>query len=153
MHVHAKSLQSCPTLRDPVVCSLPAWDSPGKKTRVGCHVLLQGIFPTQGLNPGLLQADSLPSEPPGKLKNTGMGSLSLLQGIFLTQESNQGLLHCKQILYQLSYQGSCRESLFCSNKLRQSLAHLVSICTFITYCMCLRNHLLVRNKNTFKTVL
>ena len=106
MHVHAKSLQSCPTLRDPVVCSLPAWDSPGKKTRVGCHVLLQGIFPTQGLNPGLLQADSLPSEPPGKLKNTGMGSLSLLQGIFLTQESNQGLLHCKQILYQLSYQGS-----------------------------------------------
>ena len=35
-----------------------------------------------------------------------MGSLSLLQGIFLTQESNQGLLHCRQILYQLSYQGS-----------------------------------------------
>ena len=35
-----------------------------------------------------------------------MGSLSLLQRIFLTQESNQGLLHCRQILYQLSYQGS-----------------------------------------------
>ena len=28
-------------------------DSPGKNTRVGCHALLQGIFPTQGLNPGL----------------------------------------------------------------------------------------------------
>ena len=28
-------------------------DSPGKNTGVGCHVLLQGIFPTQGLNPGL----------------------------------------------------------------------------------------------------
>ena len=26
------------------------WDSPGKNTGVGCHVLLQGIFPTQGLN-------------------------------------------------------------------------------------------------------
>ena len=85
--------------------------------------------------------------------NTGVGSLPILQGVFLTQELNKGVLHCKQILYQLSYQGSCRESLFCSNKLRQSLAHLVSICTFITYCMCLRNHLLVRNKNTFKTVL
>ena len=41
------------------------WDSPGKNTRVGCHFLLQGIFPTQGLNPRLLcllhwQADSLP---------------------------------------------------------------------------------------------
>ena len=28
-------------------------DSPGKNTGVGCHFLLQGIFPTQGLNPGL----------------------------------------------------------------------------------------------------
>ena len=31
------------------------WDSPGKNTGVGGHFLLQGIFPTQGLNPGLLQ--------------------------------------------------------------------------------------------------
>ena len=29
-------------------------DSPGKNTAVGCHALLQGIFPTQGLNQGLL---------------------------------------------------------------------------------------------------
>ena len=50
--------------------------------------------------------DSLLSELPGKPENTGMGSLSLLQGIFLTQESNQGLSHCRQMLYQLSYQGS-----------------------------------------------
>ena len=35
-----------------------------------------------------------------------VGSLSLLQTIFLTQESNWGFLHCRQILYQLSYQGS-----------------------------------------------
>ena len=53
-----------------------------------------------------LQADSLPAEPPGKPKNTGVGSLALLQGIFLTQESNQCFLHYRQILYQLSYQGS-----------------------------------------------
>ena len=33
-----------------------------------------------------------------------MGSLSLLQGIFLTQKLNWCLLHCRQILYQLSYQ-------------------------------------------------
>ena len=38
------------------------WDSPSKNTGVGCHTFLQGIFPTQGSNPGLLalQADSLP---------------------------------------------------------------------------------------------
>ena len=53
-----------------------------------------------------LQADSLPAEPEGKPKNTGVGSLSLLQRIILTQELNWGLLHCRQILYQLSYQGS-----------------------------------------------
>ena len=70
------------------------------------HSLLQGIFPTQGSNPGLptLQADSLPAELQGKPKNIGVGSLSLLQRIFLTQQSN--LLHCRQIFYQLSYQGS-----------------------------------------------
>ena len=54
-----------------------------------------------------LQADSLPAEPQGKPKSTAPGSLSLLQWIFLTQESNEGLLHCRQILYQLNYQGSC----------------------------------------------
>ena len=38
------------------------WASPGKNTRVGCHALLQGILPTQGLNPHLLswQAECLP---------------------------------------------------------------------------------------------
>ena len=52
-----------------------------------------------------LQADSFPAEPQGKPKNTGVGGLTLLQPIFLTQESDQGLLHCREILYQLSYQG------------------------------------------------
>ena len=32
---------------------LGPWDFPGKSTGVGCHFLLQGIFPTQGSNPGL----------------------------------------------------------------------------------------------------
>jgi len=49
--------RSCPTLCDPKDWSPPGssvhGDSPGKNTRVGCHALLQGIFPTQGSNPGL----------------------------------------------------------------------------------------------------
>ena len=53
-----------------------------------------------------MQADSLPAEPQRKPKKSGVGSIPLLQGIFPTQELNQGLLHCRQILYQLSYQGS-----------------------------------------------
>ena len=54
----------------------------------------------------VLQADSLPIEPPGKPKNTGVDSLSFHQGIFPTQGLNQGLLHCGRVFYQLSYQGS-----------------------------------------------
>ena len=42
------------------------------------------------------------------VQNTGVGTLSLLQGIFSTQGSNSGLPHCRQILYQLSDQGSPR---------------------------------------------
>ena len=49
--------QPYPTLCNPMHCSPPGssvhWDSPGKNTGVGCHTLLQGIFPTQGSNPGL----------------------------------------------------------------------------------------------------
>ena len=48
---------SCSVVSDslPAPCSLLLcpWDSPGKNTGVGCHFLLQGIFPTQGSNPGL----------------------------------------------------------------------------------------------------
>ena len=45
-----------------------------------------------------------PWNSPGQIP--GVGSLSLLQRIFPTQKSNWGLLHCRQILYQLSYEGS-----------------------------------------------
>ena len=49
--------QSCPTLCDPMDCSPQVssfhGDSLGKNTGVGCHALLQGIFPTQESNPGL----------------------------------------------------------------------------------------------------
>ena len=72
--------RSCPTLRNPMDCQAPlSWNSPGKDTGVGRHALLQGIFPTQGLNPGLpaLKADSLLSEPPGgeMTPTGGLGTL------------------------------------------------------------------------------
>ena len=55
----AQSLQSCPTLCDPKDCSPPGssvhGESPSKNTGVGCHVHLQGIFLTQGLNLCLLR--------------------------------------------------------------------------------------------------
>ena len=65
-------LQSCLTVQiyglQPSRLLCP-WDSLGKNTVVGCHALLQGIFPTQGLKPYLLclqhwQQGSLPLAPP-----------------------------------------------------------------------------------------
>ena len=105
--------QSCPTLWDPMGCSPPGssvrGDSPSKNTAVGCHALLQRIFPTQGLNPGFPHYRWIIYH----LSHQGSPRILewvahpfILQGIFLIQESNRGLLHCRQILYQLSYQGS-----------------------------------------------
>ena len=57
----------------PMDCSLPGSSVhgifPGKNTGVGCHSLLQGLFPNQGSNLHLLhwQADSLPLASPGNL--------------------------------------------------------------------------------------
>ena len=83
------------------------WNFPGQNSRV------DSLFPSQVdlPNPGIklksptFQADSLPAEPQGKPRNTEVDNLSFLQGILPTQESNPGLLHCRQILYQQSYQG------------------------------------------------
>ena len=71
------------------------WNSLGQNTEVGSLSLLQGIFPSQESNPGLLHCRRILYQlsHKGSPKNTGVGGLSLLQEIFPIQESNQGLLH------------------------------------------------------------
>ena len=53
----SRNIRISNSLRPHGLCSLPGSlvhrDSPGKNTGGGCHAFLQGIFPTQGLNPGL----------------------------------------------------------------------------------------------------
>ena len=55
--------QSCQILSNPIDCGPPCssvhGDSPGKNTGVGHHILLQGIFPTQELNRGLLHCSQI----------------------------------------------------------------------------------------------
>ena len=101
-----KVIQSCPTLCDPmdytvhgilqarilqwVSFSLSRWSSqPRDQTQVSC--IADRLFISWATR---------------EAQDTGVGSLSLLQLIFPTQESNHSLLHCRQIFYQLSYQGS-----------------------------------------------
>ena len=117
--VHAKSLQSCLTLCNLVSCQASL--SVGFSRQEYWSVFPcppPGDLSNPEIKPRCpaLQVDSLPSEPPGKSKNTGVGRLPLLQGIFLTQESNQGLLHYRQILYKLSYQGTPK-----SNQIRKPI--------------------------------
>ena len=98
--------QSCLTLCDPMGCSPSGSSVHGdSQARTPERVAMPS-------NPGIeprsptLQVDSLLSESPEKHKNAGVGSLSFFQGIFPSQESDPGLLHCRQILNQLSFQGS-----------------------------------------------
>ena len=133
--------QSCPALCDHMDCSPPGssvhGDSASKNIRGDCYALLQGIFPIQGLSPGLLHSRqilyhlshqgrpesesescsvvSYSLQPRGLYspwnspgQNTGVGSLSLLQMIFPTQGLNPDLPQCRWILYQLSHNGSPR---------------------------------------------
>ena len=74
--------QSCPSLCDPVDCSLPDFSDLGGFSRQEYWSGLPCSPPGDLPNPGMelrcptLQVDSLPFEPPGKPNNTGVGSLS-----------------------------------------------------------------------------
>ena len=80
-----------------ILCS---WDSPVKNTRMGCHVLLQGIFLTQGSNQHLLcllhwQVGSLPLVPLGNsCKGTGFPKTNMFLGlrIWMRKLRDQGSL-------------------------------------------------------------
>ena len=79
----------------PMDCSLPGSSVYGILwarilERVAIPISRGSSQPRDRTQVSTLQADSFPSEPPGKPMNAGVGSLSLLQGIFLTQKSNWG---------------------------------------------------------------
>ena len=77
---------------------------------MGSLSLLQGIFLTQGSNPGLPHYGQI------LYQLSHQGNPRILEWVAypFSKDSlpdpgimNRGLLHCRQILYQLSYQGSC----------------------------------------------
>ena len=80
------------------------WNSLGQNTEVDSLSLLQGIFPIQGQNPGLLHCRQILYQLIHK------GSQRILQRVAYPFSSRsfrpRGLMQCRQIIYQLSYQGS-----------------------------------------------
>ena len=82
-------------------------NSPGKNTGVGCRALLQGIFPTQGSNPGLPHCRHVLYQ----LGHQGSPWISEWVAYPFTRDLpdpgiEPGLLCCRWVLYQLSYEGS-----------------------------------------------
>ena len=90
----------------------PPWKEPGKQLLVVAVMMMTGLCVTESESESCsvvsnsLWPHRLYSPWNSLSQNTGVDSLSLLQGIFPAQESNWGLPYCRQILYQLSYQGS-----------------------------------------------
>ena len=79
------------------------WDYPGNNSGVGCPALFQGIFPTQGANPGLLHCWQI------LYHLSHQGSPRILKCVAYPfsrasswPELKWGFLHCRQILYQLA---------------------------------------------------
>ena len=103
--VKVKVAQSCLTLCDPMDGLHSPWNSPGQNTEVGSLSLLQGIFPTQGSNPGLPHCRWIlyqlrHKESPRKLE--------WVTYPFCRRSSQPrnwaGVsCNCRRILYQLSY--------------------------------------------------
>ena len=100
-------------------------------------------LPNSGIKPRspALQVDSLPTEPPRKPKNTGVGSLSLLQQIFLTQELNWGVLSYRQILYQMSFQGSPSRILLSNKKEKKKMGKGLECISLENLCSWPKGHL------------
>ena len=134
------SLQSCPALCDSMDCSPPGssvhGDSPGKNTEVGCHALLQGIFPTQGLNPCLLcllhwQVGSLPQAPPRNLDKWINNMIYSKNGILFAIKRNELLIHATTCIYlenimlkeETSHERAhhCMLSFVCNDQNKQNL--------------------------------
>ena len=99
----AKSLQSCPTLCDPIDGSPPGsphpWDSPGKNTGVGCHFLLQCMkvkSESEVAQLCLPLSDAMDCSPPG----------SSVHGILQARVLEWGAIACSARMHYLSQTSS-----------------------------------------------
>ena len=101
------------------------WNSPGQNTRVGSLSILQGIFPNQGLNPGLPHCRRILYQLSHK------GSPRILEwvtypfsrGSSLPQELNRGLLHCREFFTSWATREEC-----------------VCVCVYVCVCVCVYVH-------------
>ena len=99
----AKSLQSCPTLCDPIDGSPPGsrpWDSPVKNTGVGCHFLLQCMkvkSESEVTHSCLTLRDPMDCSPPGSSVH------GIFQARYWSGVPSPSLYINKSLLYMLDF--------------------------------------------------
>ena len=117
------------------------WDSPGKNSGVGCHALLQRIFPIQGSNLCLLclllwQAGSLPLMPHGNINSfTSKYSWTLPVLCYLEQQKDQRTILQENTSYLFPLLLSNAYQLlshYNRNKLISSAFYLISYAVYYT---------------------
>ena len=103
-----KAAQSCLTLQ-PHGLHRP-WNSPGQNTGMGSLSLHQGIFPTQGSNPGLLHCRRILYclSHQGSLRILEWVAFPFSRGSSQLRDRTQVSRHCRWVLYQLNHKGSPR---------------------------------------------
>ena len=107
---------SCIRLCDPMACSPPGASVHGfssKNTRVGCHALLQEIFPTQGLSSGLppCRGILLLSEPLGKPFTRHTQKCCRNTACHILLQNSKDLNCISKADAPLHHSGSCQEHL------------------------------------------
>ena len=120
----------CSVMSDSLQCHEPirflcTWTFPGKNIGMGCHFLLQGIFPTQGQNSHLLcllchQADSLPQLP--DFLNCFNFSLSVSEASTYLPDSK---CHCNSTLTNGQGFHSHAEELLCARYCSKCLISII----------------------------
>ena len=117
--------QSCPTLCDPMNCSPPGasvhGDSPGKNTGVGYHALSQGIFPTQGSNPGLLHCRWI-------LYWATQEASSPVTNYYAQQQFSLSFVHCKILYLHVHVYSHMHTHVWCSTHVHVHL-HTKNSCS------------------------
>ena len=126
--------QMCPTLLQthelqPTRLLCP-WDFPGKNTGVGCHALLQGIFPTQGLNPHL-ESPALAGE---FLNHCANQEVQYREGQFIIG-SNQNNVQLKPWRETMQREKKKKESHQTGQQTRNNYVYNVNVCVCVCVCV------------------
>ena len=128
-NMKVKVAQSCPTLWDPMDCSLPGSSVQGVlQARV---LACWQLFPSPGDLPNLVSNPGLPHCRQILYHLSHQGSPKILEwaaypfsrGIFSIQESSWDLLHCRRFLYELRYEGSAYYNITVNNSVCVQQTH------------------------------